>query len=111
MRGVNQALNCKLKTVLVVEYPGVTLFLDAIEACQKIHRGLLIAWRRVFKISLGALKFEGVLVVGNEFRGNGLVQGYNDQAIVNLESGKDGICIDWSEDRHNDSILHTYIRC
>ena len=50
MGGVDQSLNRELKTVLVVENPGVNLSLELIEACQKIHCRLLVAWRRIFKI-------------------------------------------------------------
>ena len=93
MGRVQKGLQSCLESILIWVKPAVNVALNRIESCDQVHGWLLIAcWRRL-KICQSALELQSVVVVLNEACCDVRIEGYADEAIMDIASKEN---VDWS---------------
>ena len=78
MCGEKQLLQFDFEIVFIAIALRIDFSLDLIKAAKQVHGGLLIAGGRIPQVSLSALQVEGISVMLQELKGNGVVERYAD---------------------------------
>ena len=78
MGGEKQLLQLEFEIILIVVALCIHFCLDLIKTTKQVDRGLLIVRRRILQVRLGGLQIEGVSVILQELKRNGVVEWHAD---------------------------------